>query len=112
LEKAVGYYEGAVGIDPDYALAWAGLADALRTQAGRGYLPVDAGYGRARAAAERALALEPDLVEAHTAMGWIQLYYDGDWAGADASFQRALALEPGNANSMRGAAVLAGGWAG
>ena len=108
LEKAIGYYEQAIKLDPGYAPAWAGLAFARSNQAGAGYFPLEEGYRKAREAAERALALDPNLAEAHAAMGWIKTVYDWDWAGADASYQRALALEPGNATVVRQAAVLAG----
>jgi len=108
LEKAIGYYEQAIKLDPGYAPAWAGLAGARSGQVGRGYLPVEEGYRKAREAAERALALDANLAEAHAAMGSIKLVHDWDWAGADASYQRALALEPGNARVVRVTARLAG----
>jgi TolB-like protein/cytochrome c-type biogenesis protein CcmH/NrfG len=107
LEKAVGYYEQAVRLDPGYAPAWAGLAETRRSQADSTYLPLDEGYRKAREGVERALALDPNLAEAHAAMGWIRTHYDWDWAAADASFQRALVLEPGNAAVVRGAARMA-----
>jgi tetratricopeptide (TPR) repeat protein len=107
LEKAIGYYEQAIKLDPSYAAAWAGLAAARSRQADRGFVPLAEGYGKARQAAERALAQEPNLAEAHAAIGWIKTRYDWDWAGADASFKKALALEPGNAEVVRGAAELA-----
>jgi tetratricopeptide (TPR) repeat protein len=65
------------------------------------------GYGRARRAVERALALEPDLAEGHAHMAWIQRCFDWDWQGAQASFDRALELEPGNAIALRRAGTLA-----
>jgi adenylate cyclase len=111
VEKALGYFEKAIQLDPSYAPAWTGLADVRIGQANRGYLPAEEGYRKAREAAERALALDPNLAEAHAAMGWIKASYEWDWAGADASYQRALALEPGNATVVRGAAALAGPWA-
>jgi tetratricopeptide (TPR) repeat protein len=107
MEKAVSYYEQAVKLDPGYALAWAELARARIRQASAGYLPVDVGFPKAREAADRALALDPNLAEAHAAMGGIKNNYDWDWAGADASYQKALALESGNATVIRGAASLA-----
>jgi eukaryotic-like serine/threonine-protein kinase len=107
LEKAIGYFEQAIKLDSGYAPAWAGLARARSVQADRGYLHAEEGYRKAREAAERALALDPNSAEAHAAMGWIKRSHDWDWAGADASYQRALALEPGNATVVRGAAVLA-----
>ena len=107
LGKATGYYQQALKLDPGYAPAWVGLARARGSQANGGYLPVEEGYRKAREAAERALALDANLAEAHAAMGWIQRTYDWDWAGADASYQQALALEPRNATVVGGAAVLA-----
>jgi TolB-like protein len=106
LETAVGYYEQAIKLDSGYASAWAGLAWVYGWQAASGYLPVDEGYRNAREAAERALALDGNLAEAHAAIGFIKTVYDWDWAGADASYQRALALEPRNATLLRQADVL------
>jgi len=107
LEKAIAYYDQAIKLDPGYAPAWVGLAAARSNQADRGYLPVEEGYRKAREAAERALALNANLADAHAAMGGIKMSYDWDWTGADTSYQRALALEPGNAKFVRNAAVLA-----
>ncbi len=107
LEKAISYYEQAIKLDSGYAPAWAGLAGARILQAGYGYVPVEEGYRKAREAAERALALDANLAEAHAAMGGIKESYDWDWAGADASYQRALALGPGDARVIGSAAGLA-----
>ncbi len=106
LEKAVGYYEQALKSDPTYAMAWTGLAWTYGMQAGSGYVPVDDGYRKAREAAEKALALDQKLAEAHAVMGWIKTSHEWDWAGGDASFKKALALEPGNATIVREAAFL------
>ena len=70
-------------------------------------MPVADGYGRAREAAEKALALDPQLVDAHLAIGKVQQVHDWDWAAADASFRTALDLEPGSAEALRLAGVLA-----
>ncbi len=107
LEKSVSYYQQAVSLDPNYALAWAGLAEARHWQAGSGHVPVAEGYREARAAAQRALTLDPNLADPHAALGSIQMWYDWDWAGADASLHRALELEPRNAHVARNAAALA-----
>ena len=93
--------------DPGYGPAWAGLSEAYARQGDYGYVPVADGYRRAREAAEKALALDPQLVEAHLAMGRIHGFYDSDWAAADASFRKALDLEPSNAQALRHAGAQA-----
>jgi tetratricopeptide (TPR) repeat protein len=108
LEKAVGYYEEALRIDSNYARAWAGMSAVHTRQADSGYMPVDEGYAKAQKEVEKALDLNPNLAEAHAQLGRIKTNYDWDWTGADAAYKRALELEPGNADVVRGAAVLAG----
>ncbi len=107
LEKAAGYYEQAIGLDSNYAPAWAGLAEARSWQANWSFVPVAEGFRQARAAAERALALDASLADAHAALGSIQMWWDWDWAGADASFQRAVHLAPRNAKVLVGAGRMA-----
>jgi serine/threonine protein kinase/tetratricopeptide (TPR) repeat protein len=107
LEKAIDYYEQALRLDPGYALAWVGLAEAHSLQAETTYVPVHEGYRKSRQEVEKALTLDPNLAAAHAALGGIRRSYDWDWSGADAAFKRALELEPGNATVVRGAAVLA-----
>ena len=68
---------------------------------------VDEGYGKARKEAEKALELDPNLAEAHAAVGRIKTNYDWDWTVPDEAYQRALELEPENADAVRGAAALA-----
>ncbi len=108
LQRAIGYYERALQIDPRYALAWVGLADVHSAQADLGAAPVDEAYAKARDEVDKALSLEPDLAAAHAALGWIRVSHDWDWSGADSAYKRALELEPGNASVIRRAAALAG----
>ena len=105
--KALECLNQAVDLDPGFALAWAELCRAYSNGAHGGWIPMHEGYDRARKAVGRALALEPDLPEAHARLGWIQARYDWDWARADASFARALELAPGNDGILAGAAGLA-----
>ena len=107
MDRALGYFEQAIKLDPGYAPAWVGLAMAHNRQAYFGYAPFDEGFRKARAAAEQALALDRSLAGASAEMGLVQMAHDWDWAGADASFKRALALEPGNATVVLRAADLA-----
>ncbi len=95
-DKAAMYYERATQLDPSYALAWVGLSRARYRQSYRARIPAEEGRRLAREAVERALALNPNLAEAHGQMGLLKLIVDLDWVGADASFQRAVALAPGN----------------
>jgi TolB-like protein/DNA-binding winged helix-turn-helix (wHTH) protein len=104
-EMAAKYYERATQLDPSYALAWAGLSRVRKWQAMTGLIPTEEGYRLAREEVERALALNPNLAEAHTQMGRIKQQVDFDWAGADASYQRAVELEPGNPEVVRMAAA-------
>jgi TolB-like protein len=91
----------AVGLDPEYALAWAALSYAQTIAAGPGgWTPFEEGYRRAREAAERALAFAPDLAEGHVALALIQ-WERWDWAGANASARRAL-LAPQCGRRARG----------
>jgi TolB-like protein/DNA-binding winged helix-turn-helix (wHTH) protein/Flp pilus assembly protein TadD len=106
-DMAAKYYQRATQLDPSYALAWAGLSRARNWQANIGRIPAEEGHRLAREAVERALALNPNLAEAHAQMGRIKQQVDFDWAGADVSFQRAVALEPGDPDSVRQAAYSA-----
>lgn len=103
----VGYCRRALELDPHYALAWAGLARAYSNQASFGWEPLADAMERSRDAAAHALAIEPDLPEAHAELGWVRMTYDWDWAGADASYRRALATGSGNASIVVAASLLA-----
>lgn len=107
FRRAIGYYQQALALEPDYALAharlsrtWCDLAD----QSG-GSEQTEA-YVNARASARRALALAPDLAEAHNALGWLLLSADRDLAGAKAEFLKAEALAPDDAFAKNGLAAV------
>ena len=107
LARAIENLREAVEMDPGFALAWAELAAAYTRAATFELLPKAEAIRRARDAADRALAIEPDLVEAHARLGAIRMFHDWDWKGAEASYARALELAPGDAVSLNGAGVLA-----
>src|SRR5205807_9355826 len=101
LERAGAYYELATKLDSSYALAWVGLSRVRFKQADAGSFTPKEGQRKAleqeaRKAVEQALALDPNLAEAHSQIGRIRMFVDWDWTGASASVQRALALDPGN----------------
>jgi serine/threonine protein kinase/tetratricopeptide (TPR) repeat protein len=107
LEKAARYLQQALAIDSSFAPAWVELSRVHSDQANSGSVPVGMGYERARQEAEKALALDPNLADAHLQIGWIKRRYDWDWSGADECYQRALKLAPGNAKIISAAAGLA-----
>jgi len=88
------YFESAVERDPTYALGYAGLSNFHGSTAVHGFYPPEQGWPLARATAERALELDPELPEAHHAMGAVHYFYDWDWRRAEAEFLCALRLNP------------------
>lgn len=83
----------AVENDPTSALAWAGLAYAY-AELGHSPFPEKGAYPRAKAAADRAIELDPDLAEAHLAVAMYKIYYEWDFAGGEDAFQRAIEINP------------------
>ena len=106
VARGVELFRQAIALDPDFALGWAGLSQAYQMQAGYSWTPVTEGYERARDAAKRALALAPDLAEAHVCLGQVHSSFDWDWNAANAEYQRAFALAPGNADVLRALASI------
>jgi TolB-like protein/Tfp pilus assembly protein PilF len=99
--KAIESYTKAAQLDPRYALAWSELSEAW-TGLGQAFLggaPAQEAYAKARVAAERALALSPELAAAHLARGYLLRSADFDWRGAEAEFRRALALAPNDSEA-------------
>jgi adenylate cyclase len=98
--NAIQHYQKAINLDPSMALAWAGLAAATAWYTGYSD-DFSAGYERARAAANKALALDSSLPEGYLALADIQSSYDWDWAGTENSLKQALSLRPGDAEILR-----------
>jgi TolB-like protein/Tfp pilus assembly protein PilF len=96
MDKGVDLFQQAVAQAPDYAMAHAGLADVYTYQAFLRASGRTEAAGKARAAVTRALELDPDLGEAHTALANILFFFEWDWAGADAEYRRGIALSPGS----------------
>ncbi|MCK4824613.1 tetratricopeptide repeat protein, partial [bacterium] len=94
LKKGIEYFKQAIEIDPNYALAYAGLADCyIVLPFYSSYSPKEA-YPKAQDAVSRALELDNKLAEAYTSLGGIKLWYDWDWPGAKRSFKQAIQLNP------------------
>jgi TolB-like protein/Flp pilus assembly protein TadD len=98
--EALESYQRAAALDPSYAAAYSGIADAEWRVADQ-LTGEPAGYQRALAAAERAIALAPDSPEGYWARGNLRGTYFHDWSGAEADFRKALELDPNDAKSMR-----------
>jgi DNA-binding winged helix-turn-helix (wHTH) protein/Flp pilus assembly protein TadD len=93
LTRSVEYFRRTIEKDPDYALAWTGLADAYVTIGIFGLQPPHDVFPPAKAAAERALGLDDALAEAHVVLAEIHKFYDWNWEAAERSYQRAIELD-------------------
>ena len=92
LKKAIEFYQSAINEDPNYPLAYAGIADCYTFLGFTPYAtmkPSEA-FPRAKAAAQKAVTLDDSLAEAHVSLGLCAYYYDWDWAAAEGAFRRAL----------------------
>jgi TolB-like protein/DNA-binding winged helix-turn-helix (wHTH) protein/Flp pilus assembly protein TadD len=98
LPQAIENFKYAIAKDPNYALAYAGLAEGYTTQVFRGAQSPKAGLENAKAAAEKALALNSSLAEAHASLAYVNLY-SWNFSAAEQEFKRALELNPSYANA-------------
>lgn len=94
LRKAQRYFQESVQQDPNFALAYAGLADAYVYLAFAGALPRDQAYRSAKGVLAKALALDDSIGEVHDTLGLLSSEFDWDWDTADREFSRAIALAP------------------
>lgn len=97
--KGIGYFQQAIALDPNYALAYVALADAYRRFSLSGDAPSGEAMPKAKTAAQRAIEIDDSLADAHTALGIIAFWYDWDWQTAEKHFRRALELDPNNAEA-------------
>jgi TolB-like protein/class 3 adenylate cyclase/Tfp pilus assembly protein PilF len=98
LRQSLEFYEQALEHSPDYAKAWAGIADSWMHLADD-YVSPEKGYAAAKEAAERALELEPELAEAHTARGKVLGWYEWKFAEGELALRRAVAANPNYADA-------------
>jgi len=97
LRKSIELFEQAILLDPGYARAHAGVAEAYRRLGIASEVRPAEVFPRAEASAKRALELDPSLAEPHVSLGYIRFWYDWRWDEADAEFGRAIALDPQSA---------------
>lgn len=97
--KSINYYEQAIAEDPDYGLAYAGLADTYHIMAIWEWIEKKEGRDKAVAAATQALELDPTLIEAHTVLASVFTFLDWNWPAAEAAYLRAIELNPNYATA-------------
>jgi eukaryotic-like serine/threonine-protein kinase len=101
LYKAIEFFNQAIEIDPQYALAYAGLADCYNLLDIWAGLPTNETFPRAKAAAQRALAIDDQLAEAHTSLAYAIHTYEWDWFAAEREYKRAIELNPNYATARQ-----------
>jgi Tfp pilus assembly protein PilF len=99
FQKAIGYFEQAIQSDPNYALAYAGLADSYMLLGGYRYVSQKDVIERSRAAVKKALQLDPALGEAHTTLALIHENYDWDWPATEGEYRLAIQSNPNYATA-------------
>lgn len=97
LQRSIEYFDQSIRLDGNFALAHAGLADSWALLASGGFLPPLQTLPKAKAAALKALQLDPELGEVRASLAFIKSYYEWDWEGALAEYRRAIELNPGSA---------------
>jgi TolB-like protein/Flp pilus assembly protein TadD len=96
FRKSIGYFEQALAKDPNYALAYSGLADSYSLLGEMAYAPAHDSFPRGRSYAEQALRLDDTVASAHLSLAIVKLFYDWDLAGAGRQLSRAKQLDPHN----------------
>jgi tetratricopeptide (TPR) repeat protein len=99
IMTAIGFYQQAIAVDPNYALAYFGLAEANRSLAITSDVPSKDSLPQATAAARKALAIDDSLAEGHASLSFSLIWYEWDWVGGEREAKRALALNPNSAYS-------------
>lgn len=99
LQRGIEYFQEAIKLDPNFALAYVGIADSYNAMPGFAYLSPHEATSHARAAAQKAIEIDPLLAEAHAALADCFATYDFNWSGAEHEYLRAIELNPNSAIS-------------
>ena len=105
-QTAIDYFRQAIEKDPNYALAYTGIADCYSFLSSQGIRSPQDVFPLAKEAATKAIQIDSSLSEAHTSFGYVKLYYDWDWAGAEQEYKRAIELNPNYGTPHHGYAYL------
>src|SRR5438552_5859506 len=108
VAEAIDFFQQAIDADPRYALAYTGLSDAYALHVDYRSVPVHEGFAKAREYAERAIAIDETVAEAHTSLGWVLFIYEGKWTAAAREFRRAIELGHRYATAHQWYAALLG----
>ncbi|HEX6124278.1 MAG TPA: tetratricopeptide repeat protein [Pyrinomonadaceae bacterium] len=105
-KKGLSYFQEAIDLDPNYALAYVGIADANFPLALTGNIAPNEAFPTAKSAVDKALEIDSNLGEAHATSCWIAFWYEWDWSGAEQHCKRAIELNPNNGDAHRAYAHL------
>jgi len=94
LIKGRDFFRQAIDVDPNYALAYAGLADSYTVLATWNIIPASEAFPKSKAAATKALELDDNLSEAHASLGFVSGVYDWNWSKAEREFKKAIRANP------------------
>jgi TolB-like protein/DNA-binding winged helix-turn-helix (wHTH) protein len=94
MRQALDRFQAAIARDPQYAAAFAGLADTYNALGYGNYLSPSEAFSKARKAAEKALELDPDAPEPHASLGYVNMYFDWNFPAAEAEFRKSVELNP------------------
>lgn len=94
MQRGLQYFQQAIEKDPGYALPHVGIADTFGLLGVLGFMPPHQAYSRAKAAAKKALEIDPEMAEAYTSLGMIAMWYDWDWPAAEEHFLKAIQKKP------------------
>jgi serine/threonine-protein kinase len=106
VREGISYFEQAIAEDPEYAQAYAGLADCYWLDVDYSSVPVAEKFTRAEAYARKALELDESLAEAHASLAWSLFIYDWEWTAAERAYRRAIELDPHYASAHQWYASL------
>jgi serine/threonine-protein kinase len=101
LKTSISYFDRALNKSPNDARSWAGVAKAYAMLGWGGYAPPAESFQKAKPAAERALAIDETLAEAHISLGIVRFLFDWDWPGAERAYQRANRACPRISDAMK-----------
>ena len=106
IKQAIGFYEKALVLDPNYALAYAGIADSYRMLPITSDVSASDAFPRSKDAALRALELDDRSSQSHVALGYVYSWYEWNWPAAETEMRKAIELDANNPDAHRGLSIL------